>query len=82
MAVTPSAKPRKENTMQKWEYLNFFTKCKMLEGGYFIKDHAEFEGKRIDEVFNKLGEEGWELVTSVYVSSLKGPSFVLKRPKQ
>ncbi len=54
----------------------------MLEGGYFIKDHAEFEGKRIDEVFNKLGEEGWELVTSVYVSSLKGPSFVLKRPKQ
>ena len=68
--------------MQKWEYLNFFTKCKMLDSGYFIKDHDEFEGKRIDEVFNKLGEEGWELVTSVYVHGLKGPSFVLKRPKQ
>jgi len=73
--------------MQKWEYL--FVNMKLKGDGWFA-DAAN--GKPIDsnnvlpmyDYANKLGEEGWELVSAPYTSdsfnNLK-PRLIFKRPK-
>lgn len=73
--------------MQKWEYL--FVNMK-LKGDVWFADAAN--GKPVDlnnslpmyDYANKLGEEGWELVSAPYTSDSFNnpkPRLIFKRPK-
>lgn len=56
--------------MQKWEYR---TESVYASLAYKVKDEA-------DSLLNRLGEEGWELVSTEYFVSSVWMFF--KRPKQ
>jgi hypothetical protein len=73
--------------MQKWEYLFVNTK---LKGEIWIAETVN--GKRLDQndslpmygYANKLGEEGWELVSAPYTSDSFNnpkPRLIFKRLK-
>lgn len=74
--------------MQKWEYLRVYHYP--LDSTYQAngEDQAEWRGKRVDTVLNALGDQGWELVSTVgnINPSRSGPVttsyyFFLKRPR-
>lgn len=64
--------------MQKWEYKTVKVKTKGLSGG--ILEIADF-----DEQLNRLGQDGWELVSTFATTSGYGASreavAIFKRPK-
>ncbi len=64
--------------MQKWEYKSIKVQTKGFAGG--IVDIEEF-----DEQLNRLGQEGWELVSSFVTTQGSGSSreavATFKRPK-
>ena len=64
--------------MQKWEYKTIKVKTKGFAGG--ILELEEFEEK-----LNRLGQEGWELVSSFTTSQGSGSSreviAIFKREK-
>ena len=74
--------------MQLWDYLRIYHYP--YDGTYQLngKDHRPWKGQRVDVVLNTLGDEGWELVSTVgnVDSGLTGTSttsyyFFFKRPK-
>ena len=52
--------------MTKWEYEIIRTKNEGIigVGKSAVTDHSVLNGKTIDDAFNLLGQEGWELVTA------------------
>lgn len=67
--------------MQKWEYLIYQPRHSEMYwmNGKQVKmnrlaTEEEYEEMRYD-LFNKLGEQGWELISSYH-------GFIFKRPKQ
>lgn len=70
--------------MTKWEYKIVRTTAeKMLSIGKLAVDKTdeELQGSRIDEAFNILGEQGWELTESAMAINKENiyPWFVFKR---
>ena len=74
------------SSMKKWEYKIVRSKFEnMLSiGRLAVKEDGELTNKTIDEVFNILGEAGWELVTTgLPIGALNAmPHFVFKRPQE
>jgi hypothetical protein len=65
--------------MKKWEYLvvKFQGGNTWMEGENEVKGSShQIDGQDINVYLNKLGEEGWELITAESLVR-----FVLKRPK-
>jgi len=73
--------------MQKWEYL--FVNTNLKGDKWFVET---VNGKRLDQndtlpmydYANKLGEEGWELVSAPYTADSFNnpkPRLIFKRPK-
>jgi hypothetical protein len=64
--------------MQKWEYLNL----QSLNNEYSINGEAFVAYKKGEDalkVINKLGNEGWELV-SAFAYHLSDREYMFKRP--
>ena len=74
--------------MTKWEYLVVYTKTRFFNPqSLFVNFNAissvELKGKPINEAFDILGRDGWELVTSNrtnFVGARSCPFFVFKKP--
>ena len=76
--------------MQKWEYLRLVTKDAYDgdrnhewdgEQRTLIDPHSSWEQDHI--IFNRLGEQGWELVAAVPNPDDEGKStYTFKRPKE
>ena len=70
----------------KWEYIVVWAENAGLFGwgGLVVTSQGDLKGEDIDEAFDALGEDGWELVANGTKSSLFGPMrrktyFVFKR---
>lgn len=63
--------------MPKWEYLFFST----TRDGIWANDkQIGKRGESVAAFLNRMGQEGWEAVSMVYIS-VNGPmAYLLKRP--
>ncbi len=69
--------------MTKWEYQIIRTHKEGLRiGKTVVSDDSVLDGKTIDDAFNLLGQEGWELATACLPlgHSQQYPWYTFKRP--
>ena len=68
--------------MTKWEYEIIRTKNVAI-GKVAVTNHSVLNGKTIDDAFNLLGQEGWELVTASapYNARMEYTWYTFKRPR-
>lgn len=73
--------------MPKWEYQTIMLKRKYNPGGLLSSAHLTDWNQSID--FQKLGDEGWELVSAIPIADLQMDysgcthqiQYIFKRPK-